>query len=382
MKFTCETKALSEAMAIAGRVIPQKSPWPILINIKMVTNDDRVTMIGSDGDTTFEVDVPASVEIDGAACLPFATFDKFVRAAKATQVAVDLDSDKALIKSGRSRITLMAGPVDDYPIYKPAEGELVTVDAPSFAHALRFCAAAASTEEAQFYLCGVNFDESEDHVVAWGTNGKVAHRASLTNLETLGGGGIIPSLAAQTILALVEKSDTAKVLITDRGWGVESASTRIWGKVIDGQFPNMNQMMTQFSGWEDLATVDHVDMSAGLEVASCGADTDSDKSKSMILNFKAGDGIILRGGRPLGGVVYAGRSEVTAEVAHDWAGGFNSKYITNAMTGLKVDRVAIKRDVKGDNPVISIRPAQDDATVEMMSVIYGMRMSDAELADV
>lgn len=382
MKFTCETKSLSEATAIAGRVIPQKSPWPILINIKMVTNDDRVTLIGSDGDTTFEVDVPAQIEIEGAACMPFATFDKFIRAAKATQVSVEMDTDKALIKSGRNRITLMCGAVDDYPIYRPAEGEPVTVDGPSFAHALRFCTAAASTMETRFHLCGANFDETEGHVVAWGTNGKVAHRASLTSIPTLGGGGIIPTAAAQTILALVEKSDTAKVLVTERGWGVEVSPTRIWGKVIDGKFPNMNQMMSQFSGWESLATVEHSDMSAGLDVASCGADTDSDKSKSMILNFKAGEGIVLRGGRPLGGVVYAGRSEVTAEVAQDWAGGFNSKYITNAMTGLKVDRVAIKRDAKGDNPVISIRPAQENAEIEMMSVIYGMRMSEAELADV
>ncbi|GAA6176912.1 DNA polymerase III subunit beta [Sulfitobacter pacificus] len=382
MKFTCETKALTEAMAIAGRVIPQKSPWPILINIKMVTNDDRVTMIGSDGDTTFEVDVPASVEIEGAACLAFATFDKFVKAAKATQVSVEMDAEKALVKSGRGRITLMSGSVDDYPIYKPTEGEMVTVDAPSFAHSLRFCAAAASTNEARYHLCGVNFDESQGHVIAWGTNGKVAHKASLSSLATVGGGGTIPSVAAQTILALVEKSDTAKVLITDRGWGVESAPVRIWGKVIDGKFPNMAQMMDQFKGWDDLASVEHSDMTDGLSVASCGADTDSDKSKSMILNFKAGDGIVLRGGRPLGGVVYAGRSEVTAEVTHDWAGGFNSKYITNAMSGLKVDRVAIKRDVKGENPVISICPAQADSEVEMMSVIHGMRMSEAELADV
>ena len=66
MIFTVEAKDFRAALQIAGRVIPSKSPWPILTNLKIVTNDDRVTLTGSNGDMTFEADVPAEIETEGA----------------------------------------------------------------------------------------------------------------------------------------------------------------------------------------------------------------------------------------------------------------------------------------------------------------------------
>ncbi|QDP60532.1 MAG: putative beta sliding clamp [Prokaryotic dsDNA virus sp.] len=384
MKFTCETKAFNAAMAVAGRVIPVKSPVPILTHIKMVTNDNRVTLVGTDGDTTFEMDVPATVQTEGAACIPFATLTKFVSAAKATEVTIDMADSDAKVSSGRNRITLQVMDTRDYPNYRRVEGDLVTVDAPAFCHALRFCTAAASTEETRYYLCGAFFDEADEYVTAWGTNGNVAHRAEMTGITTVGGGGIVPNAAALTILGVAEKQDTVKVIITDMGWSVDAGAVRVWGKVIDGTFPNMRQMMSQFPGWSNVATVDHAEMTNGIDVAGCGADIDSTKARSLILKCEQGGGIILRGGRPIGGVLHAGRAEVDASVTASFAGSFNAKLIRDAMVGLKVNTIAIDRAEAGgrDIDAIQIKPAQADATVQMSATILGMRATEAELADV
>lgn len=383
MKFSCETEALTAAMSIAGSVIPKKSPWPILLNLKIVTNDQKITIVGSDGDTTFEADLVAEVETEGAACLPFATLSKFIGAAKGDQVSFDMEKSEALVKSGRNRITLLSSAVEDYPIYKPAEGEPVTVDGPTFCHALRFCSAAASDSEVQYHLTGAAFLEYDEGVIAWGTDGKVAHKAAISDLKTLGGGGIIPAQAAQTILSVAEKASTVKALICERGWGVETDKCRVWGKVIDAQYPDMQKMMSQFSSWDDLASLEHADISAGIEVAGCGADVDSTKSRSVIINCKKGDPLVLRGGRPAGGVRYPGRAEVDADVQSDFAGAFNSVYLRNAMTGLKVDRVSLRfTEIRDGDKIISVSPAQISNSIEMSAVIFGMRVPDAELADV
>jgi len=371
-------------MAVAGRVIPQKTPVPILTHIKMVTNDDRVTLVGTDGDTTFEMDVPAEIEIEGASCIPFATLTKFVSAAKATQVTIEVSDKDAKIISGRNRITLQVMDTRDYPNYRRVEGDMVTLDAPAFCHALRFCTAAASTEETRYYLVGAFFDESEGDVTAWGTNGNVAHRAEMTGVATVGGGGIVPTAAAITILSVAEKCDTVKALVTEMGWCVDAGLVRVWGKVIDGKFPNMRQMMAQFPSWSEIASVDHAEMTNGIDVAGCGADVDSTKSRSLILKCDTETGIILRGGRPIGGVLHAGRSEVDAKVTSDFAGSFNAKYIRDALVGLKVNSIVIDRaSADGrDLDAIQIKPAQADAMIQMSATILGMRASEEDLADV
>lgn len=384
MKFTVEMDDIAPIIATASRVIKPKSPWPILTNIKIATNDDRVTFIGSDGDTTFEMDAPASVEIEGATCLPFATFAKFISAAKGASVSVEVTGDEAIIKSGRARIALMCGHVEDYPNYKPAEGEPIGVDPSSFCHALRFCIAAASTEETRYYLCGAAFVESDiEDVTVWGCDGSMMHRATLIGVKSLGGGGIVPTEAATTILGIAEKSEAVKAMICDRGWGVETPRVRLWGKVIDGNYPDMGKIVATLGQPRGIASVERDAIAQGIEVAGCGADADSTKSRALVVNCTPEGPIILRGAKPAGGVRHAGRAEVDAQVTDDLSAAFNSAYIRAALTGLKVDRITISHaTLRGDAHTLIIRPAQESGAIDMSATIMGMRMSEEELADV
>ena len=97
MKFACDTKAFIAAMGVAGRVIPQKTHIPILQTIKIVTNDSRVTLVGSDGDMTLEMDVVATVQTEGVICLPFEPLSKFVGASKSDSVTIEGGKDQATI---------------------------------------------------------------------------------------------------------------------------------------------------------------------------------------------------------------------------------------------------------------------------------------------
>jgi len=175
-----------------------------------------------------------------------------------------------------------------------------------------------------------------------------------------------------------------EAIITEMGWSVDAGEVRVWGKVVDGKFPNMRQMMAQFPSWSEIASVDHAEMTNGIDVAGCGADVDSTKARSLILKCDLENGIILRGGRPIGGVLHAGRAEVDAKVSAEFAGSFNAKYIRDALVGLKVNSIAIDRaSADGrDLDAIQIKPAQSDTTIQMSATILGMRASAEELADV
>jgi len=379
MKFTCETSAFTDAMQIASRVIPQKSPWPILINVKIVTNDNRVTITGSNSDTTFEMDVPAEVETEGAVCISFAMLSKFVTAAKSTQVTIDADEKSAKISSGRNRITLMCSDVADYPNYKITEGETVAVDVKTFCAALKYCAAAASTEESRYHLCGVSFDEADAELNMWGTNGHIASRAVLSDMPSIGGGGTLPNDAVQTVLSIASKADEMAINISERGWSAVVRGTRVWGKVIDGKFPDMRQMMGRYKDWTDVATIELDRIQTGLAVGSVGSGVTSDKSNKIILKSLGSDAIIFRGGDPSVGVGEAGRAEIDANVLGEFAVGINARYLTAALTGVDADsKILIRSATDG----IQIEPSQSNALSKLTSLVMPMRVSDQELSDV
>jgi DNA polymerase-3 subunit beta len=384
MIFTVEAKDFRAAMQIAGRVIPQKSPWPVLTNIKIVTNDSRVTLIGSDGDTTFEADVPADVETEGVACVAFGALSKFVGAAKADRVKVSVDSTAAKALAGRSRISLSAGNTEDYPNYRPPEGSPVAIDKETFCAALRFAVAASSDEEMRYHIAGPNFSEGVGCVDVWGTDGRSAHHAMIADLDAIGGGGTIPMEGAHVALAVADKAEDIAFMISERGWHLAAKGVRVWGKVIDAGYPDMAKVVSQFSGWRDVLVASKEDLTGAVNIATIGADQDSTKSRNIVLRASDGAPAILRGQKATSGVLHAGRAETDAEACGDFIGTISAKYLTGALGGIGCDDVVIEGavDEADMGRAIRIRPAQKSNTLEMSALVMAMRVSMEEMADV
>jgi DNA polymerase-3 subunit beta len=382
MIFTCDTKAFRAALAVAGKVIPAKSPWPILTNLKLVTNDDRVTLIGSDGDTTFEMDVPAAVQTEGASAIPFAPLATFISAAKGDQISVTVEKGQATLKAGRSRIALSAPSVEDFPIYTPPDGSPVAVDPETFCAALRFCAAAAATDDTQWTMGGPNLCEHEGAVEVWGTDGKAMHQARLDGLPSIGGGATIPNAAVTTILGIMEKADQGKALVSGNGWHVEAGHIRAWGKVVDGKFPNVRRVIEGLGDMTKVIVPTQDDLSGAITVATCGADSDSTKSRNVILIADAGKPVIVRGQKGIAGVIHAGRAEIDRLSETDARGVLSSRLLVAALAGMRGGDVLIETGRLGDSAVFRLSPAQDSATLTMSALIMSQRFSEAEMADV
>lgn len=380
MIFTTESSAFQSALRIAGRVIPQKTPWPILANLKIVTNDNRVTVIGSNGDLTFEAEVPAEVETEGVTCIPFDALGKFVSAVKSDQIKVAIADNMAKVTAGRNRISLHCGRAEDYPNYRAVEGDPVALDAPTLCTAMRYCVAAASDQEMQYNLRGVFFDETDPDLNLWGTNGHIASRAVLADVKTVGGGGILPAEAVQILLTIGQKAELIHLNINDQGWSAAVGSTRVWGKVVDGAFPDMRRMLTQFKDWSDAATIDMERVQYGLSVGTVGSSALSDKANKIILKSLGDDAIIFRGGNPANGVGEPGRAEVDASVKTEFAFAVNAKYLTAALTGVDPESKLTIRSADGAG--MQIEPSQSSITARLTSVVLPMRVSPEELAGV
>lgn len=378
MKIICEAKPFAQALQFAGRVIQAKPVWPIMTNIKIVANDTSLTLIGTNGDTTLEMDAAATVLTSGVICVPFDPLVKFVAAAKGGTVEIEQTAHSVVVKSGRGRIVLSGVSVDEFPIYKPQEGAPAVIDGPSLCSALRFCLPAVADDEVRYYLKGVCLREGGG-VEFWATNGHAMHMAMMPDLQTVGGGGIIPTDAVGVILSVSEKQDLVHLLVTDIGWHVVAGPVRAFGKVIDGTYPDCARVVASFkAGMSDVASLPKDDLAAAITVASIGADAGANKSRSMILRGIEGQPIIARGFKGIDGVLQAGRAETDARASATFSGVVNAAFLNAAITTMGAADIVLAYSEQG---AFHVRPAQDSATMQMFAIVMGIRASEEEMAD-
>jgi DNA polymerase III sliding clamp (beta) subunit (PCNA family) len=345
---------------------------------RLSTNDDRITLTGTDLDLTFEADVPARIETEGETAIPYATLAAFCAAAKSTEISLELAGHSVTVKSGRSRIGLSAVDPRDFPNVDQIEGDLVTVDIPTITKALRFCAAAASESEARYYLQGPFVQETGDDVTIWGTDGHAMHRAVLPQMPKLGS-AILPMGAVNIILTMADKADELRMRLSDNGWAAQVAGLRAWGKVIEGTFPDCQRIMDSVTDLTEIAVSPRDDFANALSVAACGAEIVDEKTKGLIIKAVTGQPIIVRGGRAAADVTQAGRAEMEAEARGDAAFRISSLLLSQAVNALGAEDIALLYN--GDLSAI-LEPVQQSATINLRALVMGMRASEAELADV
>ena len=381
--FSVDTGAFREAIQAAERVIPAKSPWPILTNLKIITNDSRVTLVGNNGDMAIEADIPAEVVTEGVTLVPFASLSKFCAAAKSERIKFAMSDSAVKVTAGRSRITLGAWPSDDYPNYLPPEGEPIPVDKDTFCTALRFAVAAAEDGEVKWHIAGPNFSEVEGGIDIWGTDGTSAHHARIEGLPRIGGGGTLPRSEALTVLALTEKAQAPAFMISQRGWHLAVDNRRLWGKVIDAAFPDVSRISQRFTSWGEVLSASNTDLTQAISVATCGTAEDNLRSRNLVLYSRTGGRVSLHGHKAVGGVLKAGSAEIDAEGRLDYAGAVSAKYLAAAARDMPQD-VILERSVdpeKGDT-ILRLLPNQSSSTLKLTAIIMALRISEAELADV
>ncbi|MGH8972708.1 MAG: DNA polymerase III subunit beta [Acidimicrobiia bacterium] len=270
MKFRCERDVLSEAIGSAGRAVASRSgALPILSGLLVRTTDDGLELAGSDLELTIRVTAPAECEGSGAAVLTARLFGDIVRALEPGAVTVTVGDEEALITSGRSEFKLRVLPADDFPRLPEVAGTGVRMDAAALADALRQVIPAASRDDARPILTGVLLvaEGSGLRLVATDSYrlavrdlpGETTLAAALSGAAAEGRHVLVPAKALgelQRLLAAGAGAETGgqvEFSFSDREASFDTARARVSTRLIEGQFPNYQQLIP--SGYPNRLTV-------------------------------------------------------------------------------------------------------------------------------
>jgi DNA polymerase-3 subunit beta len=270
LKFRCERDVLSEAIGSAGRAVASRSgALPILSGILVRTTDDGLELAGSDLELTIRVSAAAECDGTGAAVLPARLFGDIVRALEPGAVSVDVGDEEARINSGRSEFSLRVLPAEDFPRLPEVAGSGVRMDAAALAEALRQVIPAASRDDARPILTGVLLvaEGSGLRLVATDSYrlavrdlpGETTLAAALSGAAAEGRHVLVPAKALGELQRLLgagtgsEGGSQVELSFSDRDACFDTARARVSTRLIEGQFPNYQQLIP--SGYPNRLTV-------------------------------------------------------------------------------------------------------------------------------
>jgi DNA polymerase-3 subunit beta len=229
-------------------VVERKQTLPILANVLVRVSGRELSLAATD----LEVELRTRVEIDGAKDEEFTVpARKLLEICKAlpenADVTLEVEGDKAVLRSGRGRYSLGILPAQDFPGVeeKPAV-ERFRIGEDTLKSLLEDTQFAMAQQDVRYYLNGLLLEVRGGRVRTVATDG---HRLAVSDRVDEGLAGkdiqvIVPRKAVMELGRLLERSDAGvDVEISASHIRLRIGETTFISKLIDGRFPDYERVI-------------------------------------------------------------------------------------------------------------------------------------------
>ena len=338
MKIVCSKADLSRIISLAQSAASTKNIMPVLTNLLFEADKNSLTVTGTDLELGVRVKVNLEVAQAGTATLPAKKLAELVKTFDDGDVEITVkDGVKAEIKSGRATIKLTGVPAEDYPSFPAYRKEKsLSLSSKVFLDMIRRAAFSVSMDETRYILQGALLQSDGKKACMVTTDG---HRLSYIEHELAtpqeAVSAVIPSKALMELGRVLEsKEDPVTVYFTENQVFFEMGELTVFSRLLDGQFPNFEQVIPKKNEHTLLANVAPL-----ISVLNRMSPLASDKGNSVKfhlgedgLQVTAATADVGEGSESLD-VEYSGPAMTLA---------FNARYVLDALKALGSERLDMK----------------------------------------
>jgi DNA polymerase-3 subunit beta len=254
MKFSCTKENLVHALSLASSLTGKNVNLPILNNILLKADAQKVEVVGTNLDVAITVTVRAKVEAPGSFTVPARTLLDFVNLLSEEKVDVELEENELAISAGKSFTKIKGVPADEYPVVPSLEdGKGIVMKAEDLKRALGQVLPAVAKNDIRPELAGVFFScnaQKEKEVVLAATD---SYRLAEKRLELLQGTEMIKTVipgrtAAEMVHILaattsMDEEQNARLLLTDNQIALHFNTIQMTSRLIEGVYPDYTQII-------------------------------------------------------------------------------------------------------------------------------------------
>ncbi len=247
MKFSVPKSILFESVQNLLSVVPTRTTLPVLSNILLETNANKLAIAATDLDVSMIATIPVKVIEKGAITVPAKTFAEIIRESPETDIEVSSTDTRVEIKIDRGVYKLSGMPKDEFPKLPEVKKALqIKIPGKELSRMIRKTIFAVSTDETRPALNGILWQTKGEWMQMVATDGHRLAKISLKNkkLKGLNEDVIMPPKALNLLMKLVgEKEVEVGVIFSENNVVFCLDDVILSSRLIEGPYPNFDQVI-------------------------------------------------------------------------------------------------------------------------------------------
>ena len=332
MKFVMHRENLLKPLQAVQGVVERRQTLPILANFLLAIDEGQLSVTGTD----MEIELVASTALPdaeaGEVTLPARKLVDICRSLPVdAEIRLEVEGERAQLRSGRSRFTLTTLPAGDYPSSDALVGELsLTVKEGELKHLIELTHFAMAHQDVRYYLNGLLLDIGDGMLRAVATDG---HRLAIADMPVPGLDAvrqvIVPRKGISELLRLLGGGeDEVRIDVGSNAIRITLSGVRLTSKLIDGKFPDYRRVVPTEEISDKQVVVDRELLRQALARASI---LSNDKYRAIRLSLEPNRLRVVANNPE------QEEAEDEVEVSYDGEGleiGFNVSYLIDALSAL------------------------------------------------
>lgn len=346
MKLQIEKKEFLALVARAQNIVEKRNTMPVLMNILLETESDKLKVFATDLEVSLTDQVDAEVLEPGKVAVNAKSLFEIVKELPEGKITLEKkDNNWLKITQNKSVFNIVGISPEEYPVFPTfVTKDFMKIESDVLSEMIEKTIYSVSNDETRYHLNGVFFTKStEGSEVVYRMVATDGHRLSLvdrkTSTENTGQtqnqGVIIPRKGLNEIKKILDSVDNSvDMAIEGSQLIIKNETTVLMIRLIEGKYPNYQQLIPQ--NLSENLVVNREALLSSLKRVSLLSNA---KSKGVTLNITNNRLEITSNNPELGDakeeidVTYKGK-EIKI--------GFNAKYILDVLGSMTDDTVQME----------------------------------------
>jgi len=249
VKITASTSELLHHLQTLARVASTRSAIQALSGVKIAAEDGAIELQATDTDLSIRMPMNGTVDKPGAVVLPARLLLEVVRQLGAGEVTLELrvEEQDVEVQSGTAQYHLRTLRLEDFPELPESGGDTqIAMPAEAFVETIARVSRSASRDETRPILTGVLVSASgkELRMVATDSYRLSVKETALENELKESFEANVPARALEELARLLEpETETITISVKSNQIVFEIGTVALSSRLIDGQFPNYQQLL-------------------------------------------------------------------------------------------------------------------------------------------
>ena len=338
MKFECSTSLLRNAAQILQPVCPLRTTIPVLANLFIKTEKDKLTLSATDLDISLKTQITAEIIQEGETTIPVRFFLDALRKIKTETIIISTDQGNvSTLKAGKKvECSLRGMAPDDFPKFPIIDAEnTIELDSKDFSKMIKYTCYAISKDENRHVLNGIclSFGEQFDVVATDGR--RLAKFTDISIKKEESSQLIIPTKSVAVIQQMLEQDGKVELRYNKSSIEITYNQTVLVTRLVDGHYPNYGQVIPKSCQYAI-----EIDKNIFLNAVSL-ASVVTEKSKQSIIRLTFTENQLNIGANT------AEIGEVTDDIEIKYSGekielAFNPEYLADVCQVIEADNFLLE----------------------------------------